>query len=67
MEKIVYELLPLDVQPLEKDTITPLVLDTINRDTQTVVVIDTIPDLNPNFSLKEYKANNIVFLIDVFK
>lgn len=65
MEKIVYELLPLDVQPLEKDTITPLVLDTINRDTQTVVVIDTIPDLNPNFSLKEYKANNIVFLIDV--
>lgn len=65
MEKIVYELLPLDVQPLEKDTIVPLVVDTVIKDTQVVVVIDTIPDLNPNFSLKEYKANNIVFLIDV--
>lgn len=65
MEKIVYELLPLEVQPLEKDTIPPLVIDTVKPDTQVVVVVDTIPDLNPNFSLKEYKANNIVFLIDV--
>lgn len=66
MEKIVYELLPLEVQPLEKDTIKPLVIDTITKDTEVVaLVIDTIPDLNPNFSLKEYKANNIVFLIDV--
>jgi uncharacterized protein YegL len=65
MEKIVYELLPLEVQPLEKDTIEPLVIDTIKIDTQVVVVEDTVPDLNPNFSLKEYRANNIVFLIDV--
>jgi uncharacterized protein YegL len=65
MEKVVYELLPLEVQPLEKDTIPALIVDTHQVDTQTVVIVDTIPDENPNFSTKEYKANNIVFLIDV--
>lgn len=64
-EKVVYELLPLEVQPLEKDTIPALVIDTNQTDTQTVVIVDTIPDENPNFSIKEYRANNIVFLIDV--
>ncbi len=65
MERVVYELLPLEVQPLEVDTIPALVVDTIKKDTQTVVVVDTIPEENPSFSTKEYKANNIVFLIDV--
>ncbi len=65
-EKVVYELLPLEVQPLEKDTIPVLVIDTNKVDTeQVVVIVDTIPDENPNFSAKEYRANNIVFLIDV--
>lgn len=65
MEKIVYELLPADIQPIEHDTIPVLVIDTLKTDTQVVVVVDTIPDENPQFSTKEYKANNIVFLIDV--
>lgn len=65
MEKIVYELLPLEMQPLEHDTIPVLAVDTIKPDTQVVVVVDTIPEENKNFSVKEYKANNIVFLIDV--
>jgi Mg-chelatase subunit ChlD len=65
MEKVVYELLPLEIQPLEKDTIPALVIDTLKADTQAVVIVDTIPDENPAFSIKEYKANNIVFLIDV--
>lgn len=60
MEKIVYELLPIDIQPLEHDTIQVLIVDT-----QTVAIVDTLPDENLNFSRKEYKANNIVFLIDV--
>ena len=66
--KIVYEMIPLDVQPLEKDTIPPLVIDSIKPDTTPVVVIvpiDTLPEENPDFSTKEYRANNIVFLIDV--
>jgi uncharacterized protein YegL len=65
MDKVVYELLPLEVQPLEKDTIPALVIDTVKPDTQVIAIIDTIPDENPNFSIKEYRANNIVFLIDV--
>ncbi len=65
MAKVVYELLPLEVQPLEKDTIPVLAIDTLKVDTQAVVIVDTIPEENQNFSTKEYKANNIVFLIDV--
>ncbi len=65
MEKIVYELLPLDVQPIEHDTIPPLVIDTATVDTNILAIVDTIPDENPNFSNSIYKANNIVFLIDV--
>lgn len=64
MDKVVYELLPLEVQPLEHDTIPIFAVDTLVKDTQQVVV-DTVPDLNPNFSVKEYRANNLVFLIDV--
>lgn len=71
MGKIVYELTPLEDKP--KDTIPVIPIDTIPTviknpiDTNTIVIVpvDTTPDPNPDFSIKDYKANNIVFLIDV--
>lgn len=64
-EKIIYELIPLENKPVEIDT-TPVVIDTIKPDTAIALVkVDSLPDENPNFSTSIYKANNIVFLIDV--
>lgn len=65
-EKIIYELVPLDNRPVAIDTVPVIIKDTIRVDTQAVVVkTDSLPDENPTFSTKIYKANNIVFLIDV--
>jgi Mg-chelatase subunit ChlD len=66
MEKIVYELIRTDDQPLEKDTTpetdtVPVIVETPPVDT----VIPVLPDETPEFTYREYKANNVVFLVDV--
>lgn len=64
-EKIIYELIPLENRPIEIDTV-PVAIDTLKADTSvTMVKVDSVPEENPNFSTSIYKANNIVFLIDV--
>lgn len=61
MDKIVYELISTDKQPLEKDTtheVIPVITDTIDS-------IPVLPDETPEFTYRDYKANNIVLLVDV--
>jgi len=64
METIVYELIPLERQPLEKDTTQEIPPVAVVK-TDTVDSIPVLPDETPEFSYREFKANNIVLLVDV--
>lgn len=62
LERIVYELIPLTDQPLEKDTVKDSLPPIVNPPVDS---IPALPEEKPEFTYRDYKANNLVLVVDV--